>query len=71
MISKLNKRFCILLNVIDIYSKCGWVISSKDKKGTYKIWVDTGSKIYNRSMKSWLQDKDIQIYSTHLLMNDF
>ena len=71
MISKLNKRFCILLYVIDIYRKCGWVISLKDKEGTYKIWVDIGSKIYNRSMKSWLQDNDIEIYSTHLLMNDF
>ena len=30
-----------------------------------KIWVDKGSKFYNRSMKSWLQDNDIELYSTH------
>ena len=30
-----------------------------------KIWVDKGSKFYNRSIKSWLQDIDIEIYSTH------
>ena len=28
-----------------------------------KIWVHKGSKFYNRSMKSWLQDNDIEIYS--------
>ena len=27
--------------------------------------VDKGSKFYNRSMKSWLQDNYIEIYSTH------
>ena len=30
-----------------------------------KIWVDKGSEFYNRSMKSWLQDNDIVMYSTH------
>ena len=30
-----------------------------------EIWVDKGSKFYIRSMKSWLQDKDIKMYSTH------
>ena len=29
------------------------------------IWVDKGSEFYNRSMKSWLQDNDIELYSTH------
>ena len=28
-----------------------------------KIWLHKGSKFYNRSMKSWLQDNDIEIYS--------
>ena len=27
--------------------------------------VDKGSEFYNRSMKSWLQDNDIEMYSTH------
>ena len=30
-----------------------------------KIWEDNGSQFYNRSLKSWLQDNDIEIYSTH------
>ena len=30
-----------------------------------KIWVDKGSEFYKRSMKSWLQDNDTEIYSTH------
>ena len=29
------------------------------------VWVDKGSKFYNKSMKSWLQDNDIDIYSTY------
>ena len=30
-----------------------------------KIWVDKGSKFYNRSMKLWLKDNYIEMYSTH------
>ena len=33
LISKFNKGFRFLLCVIDIYSKYGWVIPLKDKKG--------------------------------------
>ena len=33
LISKFNKIIRFLLCVIDIYSKCAWVISLKDKKG--------------------------------------
>ena len=29
------------------------------------IWVDRGSRFYNGSMKLWLQDNDIEMYSTH------
>ena len=32
-----------------------------------KIWVDKGSEFYNRSMKPWLQNNDIEMYSTHKL----
>ena len=27
--------------------------------------MDKGSEFYNRSMKSWFQDNDIEMYSTH------
>ena len=30
-----------------------------------KIWIDKGSEFYNRSMKSWLQDNDMEMHSTH------
>ena len=30
-----------------------------------KIWVNKGSEFYNKSMKSRLQDYDIEMYSTH------
>ena len=33
LISKFNKGFKFLLCVIDIYSKYGWVVPLKDKKG--------------------------------------
>ena len=33
LISKFNKGFRFLLCVIDIYSKCAWVVHLKDKKG--------------------------------------
>ena len=29
-----------------------------------KIWLDKGSKFYNRSMKSWLEKNATEIYST-------
>ena len=30
-----------------------------------KIWVDKGSELYNRSMKSFLQNNDIEMYLAH------
>ena len=82
LISKFNKRFRVLLCVIDVYSKYAWVVPLNDKKGVRivnafqsilkksngkpsKIWVDKGSEFYNRSMKSWLEKSDIEMYSTH------
>ena len=32
---------------------------------TKKIWVDKSSEFYKRSMKSQLQDNDIEMYSRH------
>ena len=37
-----------------------------DSKGKpKKIWVDKRSEVYKRSIKSWLQDNNIAMYSTH------
>ena len=30
-----------------------------------KILVDKGNEFYNRSMKSWLEDNGMEMYSTH------
>ena len=30
-----------------------------------KMWVDKGSEFCNRSVKSWLQDNNIEMYSIH------
>ena len=30
-----------------------------------KIWVDKANKFCNRSMKSWSEKNDIEMYSTH------
>ena len=30
-----------------------------------KTWVDKESKFYSRSVKSWLQDNNIEMYSRH------
>ena len=30
-----------------------------------KIWVDIGSRFCNRSIKSWLQDNNMEMYSIH------
>ena len=40
------------------------ILDESDKKPN-KIWVDKGSEFYNRSMKSWLEKNDIEMYSTH------
>ena len=40
-------------------------MSDQSKLKPDKIRVDEGSKFYNRSIKSWLQDNNIEMYSTH------
>ena len=37
----------------------------ESKCGLNKTWVDKGSDFYNRSMKSFFQDNDIEMYSLH------
>ena len=39
---------------------------SKEKQNcSNRIWVDKGSKFYNRSIKSWLEKNNIEMYSTY------
>ena len=40
-------------------------IFDKSRRKRNKIWVDKGSEIYDRPMKSWFQDSNTELYSTH------
>ena len=40
-------------------------ILDESNRKTNKTWVDKESKFYNRSVKSWLQDNNIEMYSRH------
>ena len=41
------------------------MIFKKSNRKPNKIWVDKGSKFYNSSLKKWLKDNDIEMYSTN------
>ena len=38
-------------------------VLDKSRRKSNKIWVDRGSEFYSRSMKWWLQDNNIEMYS--------
>ena len=73
-LSKDNHGYTFLLLVIDTFSKYGWVIPLKDKKGQTvadalktifeerkpeKLWTDKGKEFYNKDVKDL-----VEIYST-------
>ena len=37
----------------------------KSKRKPNKVWLHKGNEFYNRSVKSWLQNNNIKMYSTH------
>ena len=41
------------------------ILDVSNQKKANKIWVEKGSEFSNISMKSWLQDNGLEIYSTH------
>ena len=82
LISKFNKKIRFSLCVIDIFTKCAWIIPLKDERGITInndfqkvldeskrkpniIWIDKGSKSYNRTMKSEIEESEIEMYLTH------
>ena len=78
--SKWNKGYRYLLMVLDVFSKYGWIIPLKDKKGetvseAFKtilkedrkpeyLWVDKGKEYYDKHVKDLLEKNNIRMYST-------
>ena len=50
---------CITIN--NTYQK---ILKESNRKSN-KIWVDKGSECYNRSIKSFSQNNNIEMYSMH------
>ena len=71
LISKFNKGFRFLLCIIDTIANIASIfnvfqsILKKSNRKSNKIWIDKGGEFYNRSMKSWLERNDIEMFSTH------
>ena len=49
---------------VTIVSAFQKVLDKSDRKPN-KIWVDKGREFYNNSLRKWLKDNNIEIYSTH------
>jgi len=78
--SKWNKGYRCLLMVLDVFSKYGWIVALKDKKGEtvtqafetiFKevrkpeyLWTDKGKEYYNKHFKTLLDKNKITLYST-------
>ena len=77
--SRDNRGFKYLLSIIDVFSKYGWLVPLKDKKGATvrdafrtvfkdrtpeKLWTDKGTEFYNREVKDLLRKYDVDLYST-------
>ena len=78
--SRWNKGYRYLLMVLDVFSKYGWIIPLKDKKGETVakalktilkegrkpeyLWTDKGKEYYNKHVKELLDKNKITLYST-------
>jgi len=79
-LSKQNKRYKYLLNVIDLISKYVYSNSLKSKSQhevaeafeklfinsqLSKLWTDQGSEFINKTFKTFLTDHNIELYHVH------
>ena len=78
--SKWSKGYRYLFMVLDLFSKYGWIVPLKDKKGetvteafktifkegrkTQYLWTNKGKDYYNRDSKELLQKHNITLYSS-------
>ena len=78
--NKWNKGYRYFLMVLDLFSKYGWIVPLKDKKGetvtkAFKtifkegrkpqyLWTDKGKEYYNKYLKELLKKDNITLYST-------
>ena len=83
--SEWNKGYRYLLMVLDLFSKYGWIVPLKDKKGEtvteafqtiFKegrkpqyLWTDKGKEYYNKNMKELLEKNGLTLYSTRMRKN--
>ena len=67
LISKFTKGFRFLLCVIDIFSKCAWVVPLKDKKSVSIVhaFQKILDKSRRKSNKIWV-DKESEFYNNSL-----
>ena len=81
VISKYKKKIRILLYLIDIFSKCAWVVPFKKKginiangflsiidsleRKPNRISVDQGSEFYSKSFKKLSEDNNIKMHSKY------
>ena len=79
-LSEENEEYKFLLLVIDTFSKYGWIIPLKNKKGETmvkafktifeegstpgKLWTDKGTEFYNKKMNDLRKLNNIELYST-------
>ena len=49
------------VSIVNAFQK----ILKQSARKPHKIWVDKGFEFYNSHFKNWLQDNDIEMYSTH------
>ena len=54
---KIKKGITITITFQKILKECN--------RKPSKIWVDNGKEFFNSSLKKWLKDNDIEMYSIH------